>query len=177
MRTLAIVRNIAWAPQPNECHLVLDAQLPPPGLISTAAVALAFSGDCLLLAHLAARGWDIPGGHCEAGETPEATMRREVHEETGVRLGDVTVFGYQRIRILAPKPERYRYPYPEAYQVFYRATVVALDPFVATEETIGRGLFPPAATSAILWVRDHREFYRVALREATAQCDGGEQNR
>ncbi len=176
MRTLAIVHNIAWVLQPNECHLVLDTQLPPLGLIST-AFALAFSGDCLLLAHLAARGWDIPGGHCEAGETPEATMRREVYEETGARLGDVTVFGYQRIRILAPKPERYRYPYPETYQVFFRATAAALDPFEATEETVRRGLFPPTEARAILWVRDHREFYEVALGEAIAQGNEDGHNR
>ncbi len=30
--------------------------------------------------------WDIVGGHAEAGETPEQTLRREVHEETGWRV-------------------------------------------------------------------------------------------
>lgn len=28
--------------------------------------------------------WDVPGGHCEPGETPEQTLVRELQEEIGV---------------------------------------------------------------------------------------------
>lgn len=28
--------------------------------------------------------WDLPGGHCEPGETPEQTLVRELREEIGV---------------------------------------------------------------------------------------------
>lgn len=32
------------------------------------------------------RGWDIPGGHLEAGETPEEAFKRELYEESGCEL-------------------------------------------------------------------------------------------
>ena len=41
------------------------------------------------MTNLRQRGWDIPGGHLEPGETPEAAMRREVLEEAGAVLADI----------------------------------------------------------------------------------------
>ncbi|WP_341716112.1 NUDIX domain-containing protein [Micromonospora sp. FIMYZ51] len=32
--------------------------------------------------------WGLPGGHGEPGETPEKTARRELQEETGLRVAD-----------------------------------------------------------------------------------------
>ena len=31
-------------------------------------------------------GWELPGGHCETGESPAATAAREAEEETGSRV-------------------------------------------------------------------------------------------
>jgi 8-oxo-dGTP diphosphatase len=37
--------------------------------------------------------WFLPGGGVEHGETPVESLRREVHEETGLVVGTVTLLG------------------------------------------------------------------------------------
>jgi 8-oxo-dGTP pyrophosphatase MutT (NUDIX family) len=118
------------------------------------------------MTNLNARGWDIPGGHTEAGESPEETLHREVMEETGALLSDVRLLGYQRIRLLSPCPPNYRYPHPDSYQILFFATVAAMPDFVPTEETRERALFPPHTATALRWVQQNREMYDAALELA-----------
>lgn len=40
------------------------------------------------------RKWGLPGGHPEEGESISECIRREVIEETGLRVSEVTPFGY-----------------------------------------------------------------------------------
>lgn len=42
--------------------------------------------DWFLLVRNVERGWELPGGHVEAGETPQEGARREWTEETGLPL-------------------------------------------------------------------------------------------
>jgi len=42
----------------------------------------------LLVRHVYVDGWYLPGGGVEKGDTLEATARKEVEEETGIRLED-----------------------------------------------------------------------------------------
>jgi 8-oxo-dGTP diphosphatase len=124
-KILRVEQDIEWLPKPNESQVVLSSLLPSRELITT-ALALAFAGDHLLMTNLTIRGWDIPGGHVESGEAPEETVRREVYEETGATLEPLHLLGYQRLRLLGPKPISYPYPYPDCYQAFYWAQVSSL---------------------------------------------------
>jgi 8-oxo-dGTP diphosphatase len=168
MQTLRLDYNIVWLPAPNEIALILDDQ-PPPAHLITSALALAFRGQSILMTNLNARGWDIPGGHIEAGESPEAALHRKVMEETGARLKNVRVLGYQRIRLLAPCPSNYRYPHPDSYQLFFLATVADLPAFHPTDETRERALFTPEEAVSLRWVQENREFYDAALRATSGK--------
>jgi 8-oxo-dGTP diphosphatase len=161
-RVLWTTNDFEFLPKPNEISVVLDGTMPPVELI-TSAGALAFDGDRFLLPRLTSHDWDLVGGHVEPGESPEETMRREVYEETGARLGPARVFAHTLWRVCGPKPTGYRYPHPDSYMLFYWARVVALDPFVASEESSERGLFPPEEARKLACVQKHLALYEAAL--------------
>ncbi len=154
--------NIDLLPKPNEYHLVIDDKVPPPELI-TSALALVFDGNQLLMTNLTKRGWDVPGGHINSGELPEQTVQREVLEETGAYVRDLRIFGYDKFIIQAPKPEAYQYPYPVSYQIFYWGRIGQLEPFVPTQEAIGRKLFKPSEARQTNWVKRSPALYEAAL--------------
>lgn len=92
---MLIKRDIDLLPKPNEYQLVIDDKMPSLELV-TAVFGLIFSGECFLMTKLKARGWDIPGGHVKPGETPEATVRREIYEETAVRVINLRLFAHEK---------------------------------------------------------------------------------
>ena len=53
--------------------------------VAACALVRDSEGRVLLVRHRL-RGWDIPGGHVEAGEDLLAALQREVAEETGFRI-------------------------------------------------------------------------------------------
>jgi 8-oxo-dGTP pyrophosphatase MutT (NUDIX family) len=169
MKTLFVERDIDWLPMPNEARYILDDVLPPRDLI-TAAFGFLFDGDRFLMSRLVERGWDVPGGHVESDEMPLETMRREVYEETRVRLGKVGLLGYQKILVLGAKPPKHGYPYPVSYQVFYWGYVGIKEPFVPTKEAAERGLFAPEQARQIAWVQRYPALYEAALE--AARCGG-----
>ena len=54
--------------------------------------SLANGGHVVFVKH-PIRGWEIPGGHLEPGESPEQALLREVLEETGL---DVSIIGWNK---------------------------------------------------------------------------------
>ncbi len=73
----------------------LPAGVPPPEDASQPAVLVfALSAHRFVVAHIAGRGWCIPGGRLEPGETPEQAAHREAQEEAGVTLGPLRLLGH-----------------------------------------------------------------------------------
>src|SRR3954468_10365664 len=59
--------------------------------VTAGAVVSDEGGRVLLLRHVLRKGsgWGVPGGFLNAGEQPEAAVRRELREETGLELDSV----------------------------------------------------------------------------------------
>ncbi|WP_274361907.1 NUDIX domain-containing protein [Paenibacillus thermotolerans] len=168
MTVVNVKENMEWLPMPNEIRSVITNELPPPELV-TSAFVLAFKENALIVTNLNDRGWDIPGGHIEAGETPVQAVMRELYEETGAVIEEPEFLGFMKIHLLGERPPGYKYPFPCSYMVFYCANIAKLDPFESTEEVKERGLFGPEKIQSIPWVRDNFAFYEEAFRRVSRE--------
>jgi len=74
--------------------------------VSVAAIIVNENKEVLLLDHVLRSdlSWGIPGGFIEYGEQPEAAVRREIREETGLELENIKLIrlrtAYRHVEIL-----------------------------------------------------------------------------
>ena len=66
-------KDLYWAPPGSEIIVVKDDELPPKELTMTVHV-LCFQADKILMVLHQERGWDVPGGHVEPGESLEDAL-------------------------------------------------------------------------------------------------------
>lgn len=67
--------------------------------VSVAAIVVNENGEILLLNHVLRSdlSWGIPGGFIANGEQPEAAVRREIREETGLELENIKLIRLRTI--------------------------------------------------------------------------------
>ena len=72
--------------------------------VSAAVVILNARNEVLLLNHVLRpfSGWGLPGGFIDKSEQPEAAIRREIREETGIELENLRML---EVRILGAHVE------------------------------------------------------------------------
>ncbi|MPY65580.1 NUDIX domain-containing protein [Deinococcus sp. SDU3-2] len=116
---------LTW--QPGYC--------PAPAEVVTQVSGVCLTGEGRVVLVLEdGEAWSLPGGHPEAGEDWEATLRREVREEACAEVLACRLLGAVRVEGLTPQPY---------FQLRYRARV-RLDAFTPTFETRHRAAVSPA---------------------------------
>lgn len=102
-------------------YLLAPADKPPPQALVTSVRAIVLRGDTVLTLRNRDTTHIVPGGQREGGEMAEATLRREVLEETGWTLDAPALLGFMHFRHLGPKPSGHPYLYPDFVQIVFLA--------------------------------------------------------
>lgn len=90
----------------------------------TAAYCVALDADNRVVLVQENRGWGLPGGHVEDGESIVQTLERECLEEAGLIVKQPILFAYRKIiatePVTHPTPGK-AYPFPISYIAYYWA--------------------------------------------------------
>src|SRR5687768_2688898 len=116
---------VTWAhqgrPLPLRVTTHLSTKLPPDALI-TSVRAVVLRRNKLVVVRDPHGHHVLPGGRREPPDEPlEQALRREILEETGLRIGPAEPIGFLCFQHLAARPEGYRYPHPHFAQAVFAA--------------------------------------------------------
>ena len=156
-----------WPPVRLRVRTYLTTTLPPLDLVSSVR-ALVRQGYQILVVRDPVSVHILPGGRREPGETLMQTLEREVLEETGWTIREPRLLGLAHFQHLTPRPEDYRYPYPDFLHLVYVATADRYD--AAQREVDGHelaaGFQPLAAVAGLPISLAERALLRAALQAA-----------
>jgi ADP-ribose pyrophosphatase YjhB (NUDIX family) len=96
---LGVILGDIWKRLPRRVRLKIIRVTQKKFTASVAVIITNRDGKVLLLEHILrpGSGWGIPGGFIEHGEQPDAAIRREIREETGLELENLK---FLRVRTL-----------------------------------------------------------------------------
>ena len=156
--------KVQWGSGLVELTWTSSTAMPPRELI-TSVHGCCFHHGKVLLVNIKGREFNFPGGHVEAGETPEEAVHREVLEEGSVK-GKAGMIGIIEVSHMNNPDFNPKGKYPLiGYQVFYRMDIEEVLPFLRNNESACRIWVEPSEIPYV--INDHElalEFLKEALR-------------
>jgi 8-oxo-dGTP diphosphatase len=153
---------VDWGGQKVKLTWIPSDQLPDLSKV-TSVHGFCFYENKVLLVYVKGRGFSIPGGHVEQGESPDQAFHREAYEEGCVK-GNIKYLGMIEVShednpLFDPNG---KYPLI-GYQLFYRMDITQCLPFSRQYESTSRIWVEPEEVPYV--INDH-ELSLLILDEA-----------
>lgn len=132
--------SITWGNMPLRLTYHLATAQPPVQYVSSVRAIVFRNDDVLVVRGDRGQFYILPGGRKEKNELPEETLRREVLEETGWTLKELSILGFMHFHHLGPEPVNYPYPYPDFLWLIYIAQADNYIPEVILADKYVRGV-------------------------------------
>jgi ADP-ribose pyrophosphatase YjhB (NUDIX family) len=113
---------------PLRYSFYISQRLPSLRYVSSVRAILFKDDSIMVIRGLDKRNHILPGGRCEAGESLEITLQRELPEESGWSVRPVSILGFIHFHHLAPRRVDYPFPFPDFVQLAYFARAIARVP-------------------------------------------------
>jgi 8-oxo-dGTP diphosphatase len=163
--THTVLKTLAtpeWLPPVCELSIVAYTDKIITSLV-TSVHCFCFHKSKVLFVHSRQRGWDLPGGHINKGESVTDALAREVSEEANVQIDGIRNVAAFMVKNNGPAPANKKYPFPISFLTFHTAKIARIDPFCPNLETDGRELFDLDSAASLEWVIKYRYLFDMAV--------------
>lgn len=127
-----------WNNQTTRVKFEIFDAAPEDAVVTACMVFVSKDGKALLTRP--DRGWGLPGGHVETGESPEECAAREVREEACVSIKNLKLAGGWKIEKMSPGESNNKYP-DLSYMLLYTAEPEEIYDFAQTHESHERHFY------------------------------------
>lgn len=159
------VYNKPWIPYDNKVEFYLcNSRKEFPAPVTTVHGFFFDDEKRILLVEHYKRGWEVPGGHIEEGESFEEAMHRELLEEAQAISGPLNQLGFLKKIALEAKPEDCTYPHPESYCLFYSGRINKKSPFKGDDHIVAADYFTLDTARENAWIQAYNEYFEAALK-------------
>jgi ADP-ribose pyrophosphatase YjhB (NUDIX family) len=111
--------EVRWGDIRLAFSLHISPEAPPARLITSVRSVVFGRGKVVVVDDSLGGSHVMPGGRIEPGETIAQTLAREVLEECGWTVLNPRPLAFGHFRHLGPKPDGYRYPYPDFLHLIF----------------------------------------------------------